>query len=144
MIFYTGSVESITVENLRGFFVSWPDPPLPDMHLRLLANSDHAVLAIEDQTGEVVGFITALTDDVLTAYIPLLEVKPAYQGRGIGHELMRRILEKLGELYTVDLFCDEHLASFYAPFGMKAAFGMRLRKHGWGREGQPCDARDCS
>ena len=129
MIIYTDSIEGISTENLHGFFVGWPNPPSPETHLKLLAKSDHAVLAVDDETGNVVGFITAISDSVLSAYIPLLEVLPAYQERGIGQELVRQMLEKLSGLYMVDLICDPELQPFYARFGMKPAFGMMLRNY---------------
>ena len=129
MIVYTDSVEGVAAENLQGFFVGWPNPPSPETHLRLLGNSDHVVLAVDDVTGNVVGFITAITDDVLSAYIPLLEVLPDYQRRGIGQELVRRMLEKLVGLYAVDLLCEQELQPFYARFGMQAASGMMLRDY---------------
>ena len=129
MIVYTDSVEGIAAENLQGFFVGWPKSPSPETHLRLLANSDHVVLAVDDITGNVVGFITAITDDVLSAYIPLLEVLPDYRRRGIGRELMRQMLEKLVGLYAVDLLCEQELQPFYARFGIQAASGMMLRDY---------------
>ena len=54
----------------------------------------------------VVGFVTAASDGVLSAFIPLLEVLPAYRDRGIGAELVRRLLGQLDDLYMVDLCCD--------------------------------------
>ena len=139
MIVYTDSVEGVAAENLQGFFVGWPNPPSPETHLRLLGNSDHVVLAVDDVTGNVVGFITAITDDVLSAYIPLLEVLPDYQRRGIGQELVRRMLEKLVGLYAVDLLCEQELQPFYAGFGMKPASGMMLRDY----ERQSCGQNCC-
>jgi len=129
MISYTVSVTGITVEQLGGFFVGWPDPPSPETHLRLLVNSDHFVLALDDTIGRVVGFVTAVSDGVLAAYIPLLEVLPAYQGQGIGSELVRRLLEKLRGLYAIDLICDPELQPFYERFGMKPYTGMILRNY---------------
>ena len=102
MISFTDSVDGITPDRLDGFFVGWPNPPSPETHLKLLTNSDHLVLAVDDETGSVVGFVTAISDGVLAASIPLLEVLPAYQGQGIGTELMRRMLEKLSGLYAID------------------------------------------
>lgn len=127
MISYRESLEGIKAENLRGFFVGWPDPPSPETHLRLLSNSDHIVLAVDADTGHVVGFITAISDGVLSAYIPLLEVLPAYRGRGIGRELVQRVLDRLSGLYMVDLICDREMESFYARFGMRPGFGMIVR-----------------
>jgi len=130
MISYTDSIESITTAKLHGFFVGWSNQPSPETHLKLLANSFKVVLARDDKTGNVVGFITAISDGVLSAYIPLLEVLPAYQGQGIGQELFRRMLDKLSGMYMVDLICDKELQSFYARFGMKPTNGMSIRKPG--------------
>lgn len=127
MIRYIDSAAPITADNLHDFFVGWPNPPSPQTHLKLLANSDEIALAVDDNTGNVVGFITAISDGVLSAYIPLLEVLPAYQGRGIGKELMRRMLEKLSGLYMVDLCTESEMQSFYEQFGMEAIVGMVIR-----------------
>jgi len=127
MISYTDSIKGVSAKMLPGFFAGWPNPPSPGMHLKLLTNSYKVVLAIDDKTGNVVGFITAISDGVLSAYIPLLEVLPAYQGQGIGQELTRRMLDKLSGMYMVDLSCDKELQSFYARLGMKPAGGMSIR-----------------
>lgn len=58
--------------------------------------------------------MTAITDGVLAAFIPSLEVLPAYRGRGIGTELMRRMLTELARYPDVDLSCDAELQPFYA------------------------------
>ncbi len=129
MIRYTSFLDGVTPEQLRGFFAGWANPPSPETHLRLLQNSDEMVLALDEDTGRVVGFVTAVTDHVLAAYIPLLEVLPEYQGRGIGSELMRRMLARLEDYYMVDLLCDAHLQPFYARFGMRPVPGMALRRY---------------
>ena len=73
---------------------------------------------------------TAISDGVISAYIPLLEVLPDFQGRGIGKELTGRLLEELDGLYMVDLSCDEELVPFYEGLGLTrldAALGVRNR-----------------
>ncbi len=129
MIRYVDSIESVAVENLGGFFVGWQNPPSPETHLELLKNSSAVVLAVNSETGNVIGFITAISDGVLSAYIPLLEVLPENQKQGIGLELARRMLVKLKDLYMVDLLCDEELQSFYTKLGMKQTQGMFLRNY---------------
>lgn len=129
MIRYVDSIESVTVENLNGFFVGWQNPPSPETHLELLRNSSVVIFAVDSETGNVVSFITAISDRILSAYIPLLEVLPENQNQGIGLELTRRMLEKLKDLYMVDLLCDEELQSFYAKHGMKRTQGMFLRNY---------------
>jgi ribosomal protein S18 acetylase RimI-like enzyme len=127
MITYRDSLQNISTSNLHGFFVGWPNPPSPETLLRLLKNSNHFVLAEDEETGHIGGFITAISDDVLSAYIPFLEVLPAYQGKGIGRELARRMLKKLSGLYMVDLICDADLQPFYERLGMRKGSGMMLR-----------------
>lgn len=112
---------------LRGFFVGWPNPPSPEMHLRILNASDKIVLALDEDVDRVVGFINAITDNVLCCYIPLLEVLPEYQKHGIGRELVERLLKDIGELYMIDLVCNEDKVAFYEHLGMRAATAMTIR-----------------
>jgi ribosomal protein S18 acetylase RimI-like enzyme len=129
MIQYLCTVEGIAPQQLEGFFEGWPNPPSPETHLRILAAADHVVLAIESGSGKVVGFINAISDNVLSAYIPLLEVLPDYRGQGIGSELVRRMLGRLDDLYAVDLMCDPEVQPFYASLGMRPASGMMARNY---------------
>ena len=129
VIDYSDDVSQIGVEQLHGFFDGWPNPPSPQTHLRLLRNSSHAVIAIHRESDAVVGFVTALSDGELCAYIPLLEVLPAHRGNGIGSKLVERVLQLLDGLYMVDLLCDEHMQPFYEKIGMHRATGMMLRRY---------------
>jgi GNAT superfamily N-acetyltransferase len=129
-ISYSESLDGLTPDHLRGgFFEHWASHPTPETHVRLLRGSDHVVLALDDDTGHVVGFITAISDGVLAAYIPFLEVLPAYRECGIGGELLRRMRARLSDLYMVDLLCDEHLQPWYSRFGMLPATGMMARNY---------------
>ena len=127
---YTDSIEGITAEMLEGFFDGWGDPPSPQMHLQILKNSNFVVLAVDRKCSRVIGFINAISDGILCAYIPLLEVLPEYRGHGIGSELTGRMLTKLESLYMVDLLCDPPLQSFYEARGMSRAVGMMIRRRG--------------
>ncbi len=73
-----------------GFFVGSPNPPSDKTLKRILSNSQHIYLAIKD--GQLIGFINAISDQVLSAYIPLLEVLPFYKKQGFnkGHSVMIR------------------------------------------------------
>jgi len=127
LIEYSESAAGVEARHLEGFFVGWPQPPSPERHLELLQGSDHVVLAREHE--RVVGFVTAISDGVLSAYVPLLEVLPEYQGRGIGSELMRRLLARLDSLYMVDLCCDAGLEPFYRRLGLRTwDRGMGIRR----------------
>ncbi len=130
MIRYITDLAGVTAVDLEGpFFVGWPNPPDAETHLRLLQGSDHVVLAIHEGDDRVVGFTTAITDGVLAAFIPLLEVVPDYQGRGIGSELIRRLIDIIGPIYAVDAICDPELQPFYRHLGLTPAAGVMLRNY---------------
>ena len=127
MITYSADPLALTPPQLSGFFVGWPDPPRPETLLRLLQSSYRAVIAQDDE--RVIGFATAISDGVLSAYIPLLEVLPEYQGRRIGSEIMRRLLAELDHLYMVDVMCDDEVAPFYERLGLRRAGGLIRRNY---------------
>lgn len=129
MIEYTTSLKGITGIHLNGFFEGWPTPPSAEMHLKLLEQSDCIVLATETESGQVIGFIAAVTDHVLSAYIPLLEVLPEYRKQGIGKSLVRRMIELLNGIYMIDLTCDSDVQPFYKSMGMQPMSGMMIRNY---------------
>jgi predicted N-acetyltransferase YhbS len=127
MIEYTTDLAGLGPDDLADFFVGWPAPPSPARRVALLRGSTHAVLARD--AGRVVGFVTALSDGVLMAYVPLLEVLPRYQGTGVGTGLVNRVLDEIGEVYGVDVCCDDDVVSYYERFGFQRVNGMVLRPH---------------
>jgi len=129
MIVYTTKLDDVTPDRLTGFFVGWRHPQTPKRHLEILKSSDRIVLAIDDDTDRVVGFINALTDGLQAAFIPLLEVLPEYQRRGIGKELVSRMLAVLKPVPCIDLACDPVVQPFYERCGMVRSVGMALRRY---------------
>lgn len=85
------------------------------------------MIARDAQTGSVVGFVTALTDGLMAAYITFLEVRPGYQRRGIGTQLVQRMLRSLEPLYMIDALCDEEVLPFYRRFGVMRTVGVSWR-----------------
>lgn len=124
---YVTTLGAIAPDQLRGFFVGWRKPLTPEEHLCLLRGSAHVVLAVGGR-GDVVGFINAVSDGCYAAYIPLLEVLPEYQGRGIGSELVRRMMDLLGPYRMIDLVCDEDMARFYRRLGWYPGRAMMIRR----------------
>ncbi len=129
MIKYAVDPEGISADMLDGFFDGWQNPPSPEKHLKLLKNSTKIVLAVDRDKHAVAGFITAISDGVLSAYIPLLEVLPDYQQQGIGQKLVTRMLEELDGIYMIDIMCDPELQPFYERFGMIKSYGMVQRNY---------------
>ncbi len=128
-VIFTDSLEGIAADALRGFFVGWPQPPTPEACLRILGAADRVLLALEPDRRAVIGFITALCDGVFAAYIPLLEVLPAYQGRGIGTRLVRGMIDRLSEHYMIDAICDPDVAPFYERCGLRVVTGVACRNY---------------
>ncbi|PAD31735.1 MULTISPECIES: GNAT family N-acetyltransferase [Paenibacillus] len=129
-ISYRSNLDGIGVEQLsEHFFDGWPNPPSKATFLRLLEQSYATELAVDDETGKVIGFIQAISDGVLSAYIPLLEVVPEFQGKGIGTTLTERMLKRLQGLYMIDLLCDTETQPFYQKQGMRRASGMMVRHY---------------
>lgn len=126
---YKNELDGITSDMLKGFFVDWPNPPNPETHLKLLKNSSKVLIAVDSESNQVVGFITAISDGVLSAYIPLLEVLPAYKNKGIGKELVNQMLKELDDIYMIDLCCDDDLVPYYDKLGMMRTNGMILRNY---------------
>ena len=129
MIEYTKDLSAVTSDLLEGFFVDWPNPPSQEKHLELLKSSYCSYVAVEQESCKVVGFINAVSDGVLSAYIPLLEVLPEYKGIGIGSKLVELILEELSDLYMIDICHDEELVPFYRRFGAMGSYASIFRNY---------------
>ena len=127
MIRYQLDCTNIMPPMLRGFFVGWPNPPNTETHLKILEQSAYIVLAVDENTNQVVGFVNAISDRVLSAYLPLLEVLPEYQFRGIGRALMEKMLEQLQGLYMIDLTCDAKLQKAYKQLSFQPMTAMMIR-----------------
>lgn len=127
MITYRTGVGSVAPSQVSGFFVGWPVPPSVEKLIEVMDSSYRRVWALEGE--RVVGYINAISDGVLTAFIPWLEVHPDYQGQGIGTELVNRLVAQLEGMYSIDLACDEDLIGYYERLGFFSftAMGKRNR-----------------
>jgi len=111
-----------------GFFEGWRYDPDPSSLKKILEGSYLAFVAVDDSKKRIVGFITCISDGVLSCFIPLLEVLPEYRCRGLARALIERLLTSLQDFYMVDLTCDEEMVSFYERFGFHKGRSM-LRRH---------------
>lgn len=132
MIHYGDDLTGVTPNHLDGFFVGWPKPPRLERRLEILSAATHVGVAwtsdpAADDAAELVGFVTAISDGTFAAYVPLLEVRPQFQGKGIGRTLVERLFARLANCYMVDLVCDPALESYYSTLGMTARKGMAMR-----------------
>ena len=124
---YRTTAADVRWDQLDGFFVGWDVRPSATALLDHLLRSYRCAIALDLNGDRVVGFASAISDGLLVAYIPLVEVLPGWHERGIGTELMNVLLEQLKHLYMVDLACDDDVRPFYEKLGMTATTAMVRR-----------------
>jgi GNAT superfamily N-acetyltransferase len=97
----------------------WSSADKPRELMAALAGS-HAVVSAWD--GErLVGLGNALSDGHLVVYYPHMLVHPDYQGRGIGGELMRRLMARYAGFHQHILVADGRAIDFYRTCGFERA-----------------------
>ncbi len=121
---FTSAVAVFPINSFQGFCEGWAKP----LTEAKLSKSDFVIVAYDDISFKPIGFITAISDNVLSAYIPLLEVLPDYRNQKTGTKLCELMLEKLEHLYMIDLCCDESLEPFYKKLNFAKVSGMVRRQ----------------
>ena len=125
MIAHSDGPAGLRPEDLAPFFFGWRPAPTVEQRLNMLRGSAKVWLAFDGD--RLIGFINAIMDGALMAFIPLLEVLPEYQGQGVGKAFVRRMTESLATHYSVDIVCDPEVAPFYAKLGFIELSGMASR-----------------
>ncbi|MBU6321501.1 MAG: GNAT family N-acetyltransferase [Patescibacteria group bacterium] len=136
-ISYSSDKKDLDGLGLSGFFEGWPQKPSEAVLRKSIENADYVVLAIDAEHKRLAGYITALSDKVLAAYIPFLEVEESYRHQGVGHALVEKMLAQLSHLYMIDLVCDKEVAGFYAEAGFESWHAMIKRNYA--NQGGPAD-----
>ena len=97
----------------------WSSAEKPDLlHKALLAS--HSLVTAWEGT-RLVGLGNAISDGYLVVYYPHLLVLPEYQRRGIGAELMRRLLARYHGFHQHLLVADGRALDFYRKCGFERA-----------------------
>jgi GNAT superfamily N-acetyltransferase len=97
----------------------WSSAAKPELLLKALLASHSLVTAWHGQA--LVGLGNAISDGYLVVYYPHLLVLPEYQGRGIGSELMRRLLARYEGFHQHMLVADGRALDFYRKCGFERA-----------------------
>lgn len=90
----------------------------------MVRGSAYGVSALEGET--LVGFAPAISDGAFNAYVSTVAVLPAYQRRGIGRELIQRLLDGRDHLLFV-LHAVPEVHPFYLRCGFLPASDMLRR-----------------
>lgn len=108
----------------------WETTLTPDQVAGALGTTWHAVCAYHGSL--LVGMGRTISDGALHALIVEVIVDPAWQGRGIGSEVVRRLVRRCRDagIDQVQLFCAGGKRPFYEALGFRArsdeAPGMEL------------------
>ncbi len=84
-----------------------------------LLNSDTLITAWDGD--RLVGLGNAISDGHLVVYYPHLLVDPAYQGQGIGSQLMKRLMSRYEGFHQHILVADGRAIEFYEKCGFVRA-----------------------
>jgi GNAT superfamily N-acetyltransferase len=115
---------------ITGWNLNYKATPQELSHM--LANTWYMLAAYHGE--QLVGFGRLVSDLVLHAMIYDMIVLPAYQGQGIGGEILSRLVEKCLQhgVRDIQLFCARGKRSFYEKRGFVArpddAPGMQYRR----------------
>jgi ribosomal protein S18 acetylase RimI-like enzyme len=91
---------------------------------QMVRDSMYNLSAYEGAT--LVGYVRAISDGAFNAYVPNVAVLPAYQRRGIGRELVRRLLDGRDQI-TFVLHAEPEVHPFYLRSGFSLATDMLRR-----------------
>ena len=111
----------VTVESIVALYQAnqWSSAQKPELlHKGLLGS--HSLFTAWDKS-KLVGLGNAISDGYLVVYYPHLLVLPEYQGRGIGSELMRRLMARYNGFHQHMLVADGRALHFYQKCGFERA-----------------------
>jgi GNAT superfamily N-acetyltransferase len=111
----------LLLENVLALYRAneWSAAEKPELLHRALAGS-HALVTAWDGP-RLVGLGNAISDGWLVVYYPHLLVLPDYQRRGIGTELMQRLLARYAGFHQHILVADGRALDFYRKCGFARA-----------------------
>jgi GNAT superfamily N-acetyltransferase len=111
----------LPIENVLALYRAneWSSAQKPDLLLPALLASHSLVTAWDGD--RLVGLGNAISDGHLVVYYPHLLVLPEYQGRGIGTELMRRLMARYQGFHQHMLVADGRALDFYRKCGFERA-----------------------
>ena len=97
----------------------WSSAQKPELLHKALLTSHSLVTAWEGT--KLIGLGNAISDGYLVVYYSHLLVLPEYQGRGIGTELMRRLMARYEGFHQHILVADGRALNFYRKCGFERA-----------------------
>ncbi|HEY5639409.1 MAG TPA: GNAT family N-acetyltransferase [Dehalococcoidia bacterium] len=95
----------------------WPDWDLAGIERAIAAS-----VAVGAWDGErLVGFARAISDGEHRAYVEDVVIDPEYRGQGIGEQVVGALVEAIGDVHIMSLFCEPERVEFYGRNGFRAS-----------------------
>lgn len=127
MIEYREDIATLAADQLRGgFFEGWPSPPCPEVHLSHLHGAEVAIVAVFHHCPgcRLCHGRRGWRSDCVH---PVPRGTARLSRNGIGAELLRLVLARLSDRYSIDLVCDPGLVPFYERLGGVSGTAMMWR-----------------
>ncbi len=99
--------------------VGWSSAEKPDALHKALCNSDTLVTAWDGH--RLVGLANAISDGHLVVYYPHAVVHPDYQRKGIGRQIMDRVMKPYQGFHQHSILADKEAVEFYRRCGFVQA-----------------------
>jgi len=114
-----GKEKYLSSKDLEELFLSveWSSGHFPDKLEIAMKNYETVVTAWDGD--KLVGLISAMDDGIMTAYIHYVLVRPEYQDKGIGKELIERVKEKYKDYLRIVLVAYDKECGFYEHLGFE-------------------------
>ena len=106
-------------QDLKDLFLSveWSSGHFPDKLVVAMKNFKTVISAWDGN--KLVGMICAMDDGIMNAYVHYLLVRPEYQGKSIGRELVERVKEIYKDYLRVVVVAYNEELAFYEHCGFK-------------------------
>ena len=109
--------ETVSVKDLADLRESVGWSRMENEYNNPLLTSYYHIAVYEEET--LIGYIDCVSNGVTDAYIQDLMIHPDYQRRGIGTDLMKKMIDYLKKkhIYMISVVFEEKLKPFYEKFG---------------------------
>lgn len=117
------NVRDFDREELQDLFLSvdWASGDYPDK--LVVAMRNYPMVCSAWDGNRLVGLVSVMDDSVMTAYVHYLLVRPEYQHRGIGRQLVERVKERYADYLRIVLVSYDAGTAFYESCGFRKAEG---------------------
>lgn len=114
-------IHEFTKGNLQDLFLSveWSSGHFPEKLQIAMKNFETVISAWDGD--KLVGMICAMDDGIMTAYVHYLLVRPEYQDKGIGKELVLKVTEIYKDYLRIVVVGYDDEVGFYESCGFEKA-----------------------